>query len=449
MFDSMISKNTFNKIAMLLLVTSLFGCNSDSGSSTSQPPMSLPEGVLPDEPEIEAPIPELPVPEFPDISKPEVPETPEVTPPVPSEPVIPELPVPDKVVSRIALNQSRVSLAEGELAQVKVIGFYNDDTQDDLTSQVVWNVENADIVNIDERGVITAVKTGVSVIRADLDEFSSEMTVQVVDAKLTNIYFDLPHKAIAKGLSFQAKAYGEYTDKQTRDISHLVEWDSTDCSVVMPGINGIFTAQDEGDADIYAELDGLTSTHGSITVTPAVLVSMDISSTALEMPLGTHKSLVVMGTLSDGEQVDLSRGITWHVDNDVVEIVDNVVKAKHKGTALVTAALDGVQSEPIQVQVTDAILTNIEVTTNASSVAKGNSTQLSAQGVYSDESRVELTEQVAWWVDNQDVLQLEGDRVKGLAVGQAMVYATKDAITSAPLQIQVTNAVLEKNPCSS
>ncbi|EHY8866633.1 Ig-like domain-containing protein [Vibrio parahaemolyticus] len=368
--------------------------------------MSLPEEVLPDEPEIEAPIPELPVPEFPDISKPEVPETPEVTPPEPSDPVIPEPPVPDKVVARIALNQSRVSLAEGELAQVKVIGFYNDETQDDLTSQVVWNVENADIVNIDERGVITAVKTGVSVIRADLDEFSSEMTVQVVDAKLTNIYFDVPHKAIAKGLSFQAKAYGEYTDKQTRDISHLVKWDSTDCSVVMPGTNGIFTA--------------------------------------LEMPLGTYKPLVVMGTLSDGEQVDLSRGITWHVDNDVVEIVDNVVKAKHKGTALVTAALDGVQSEPIQVQVTDAILTNIEVTTNASSVAKGNSTQLSAQGVYSDESRVELTEQVAWWVDNQDVLQLEGARVKGLAVGQAMVYATKDAITSAPLQIQVTNAVLEK-----
>lgn len=406
MFDSMISKNTFNKIAMLLLVSSLFGCNSDSGSNTNQPPMSLPEEVLPDEPEIEAPIPELPVPEFPDISKPEVPETPEVTPPKPSEPVIPEPPVPDKVVSRIALNQSRVSLAEGELAQVKVIGFYNDDTQDDLTSQVVWNVENADIVNIDERGVITALKTGVSVIRADLDEFSSEMTVQVVDAKLTNIYFDLPHKAIAKGLSFQAKAYGEYTDKQTRDISHLVEWDSTDCSVVMPGTNGIFTAQDEGDADIYAELDGLTSTHGSITVTPAVLVSMDISSTALEMPLGTHKPLVVMGTLSDGEQVDLTRDITWHVDNDVVEIVDNVVKAKHKGTAVLTAALDGVQSEPIQVQVTDAILTNIEVTTNASSVAKGNSTQLSAQGVYSDETTQDVTHRVTWRSSNKAVLDL-------------------------------------------
>lgn len=406
MFDSMISKNTFNKIATLLLVTSLFGCNSDSGSSTSQPPMSLPEEVLPDEPEIEAPIPELPGPEFPDISKPEVPETPEVTPPEPSDPVIPEPPVPDKVVSRIALNQSRVSLAEGELVQVKVIGFYNDDTQDDLTSQVVWNVENADIVNIDERGGITAVKTGVSVIRADLDEFSSEMTVQVVDAKLTNIYFDLPHKAIAKGLSFQAKAYGEYTDKQTRDISHLVEWDSTDCSVVMPGTNGIFTAQDEGDADIYAELDGLTSTHGSITVTPAVLVSMDISSTALEMPLGTHKPLVVMGTLSDGEQVDLTRGITWHVDNDVVEIVDNVVKAKHKGTALVTAASDGVQSEPIQVQVTDAILTNIEVTTNASSVAKGNSTLLSAQGVYSDETTQDVTHRVTWRSSNKAVLDL-------------------------------------------
>ncbi|EMK3414583.1 Ig-like domain-containing protein [Vibrio parahaemolyticus] len=368
--------------------------------------MSLPEEVFPDEPEIEAPIPELPVPEFPDISKPEVPETPEVTPPDPSDPVIPEPPVPDKVVSRIALNQSRVSLAEGELAQVKVIGFYNDGTQDDLTSQVVWNVENANIVNIDERGVITALKTGVSVIRADLDEFSSEMTVQVVDAKLTNIYFDLPHKAIAKGLSFQAKAYGEYTDKQTRDISHLVEWDSTDCSVVMPGINGIFTAQDEGDADIYAELDGLTSTHGSITVTPAVLVSMDISSSALEMPLGTHKPLVVMGTLSDGEQVDLTRGITWHVDNDVVEIVDNVVKAKHKGTALVTAASDGVQSEPIQVQVTDAILTNIEVTTNASSVAKGNSTLLSAQGVYSDETTQDVTHRVTWRSSNKAVLDL-------------------------------------------
>lgn len=49
-----------------------------------------------------------------------------------------------------------------------------------------------------------------------------------------------------------------------------------------------------------------------------------------EMPLSTHKSLVVMGTLSDGEQVDLIRGITWYVDNDVVEIIDNVVKVNTK-----------------------------------------------------------------------------------------------------------------------
>ncbi|MEF1157804.1 hypothetical protein [Vibrio parahaemolyticus] len=37
-----------------------------------------------------------------------------------------------------------------------------------------------------------------------------------------------------------------------------------------------------------------------------------------------------MGTLSDGEQVDLTRGITWHVYNAVVEIVDNVVKVNIK-----------------------------------------------------------------------------------------------------------------------
>ncbi|EPM4073835.1 hypothetical protein ACTJ25_003626 [Vibrio parahaemolyticus] len=37
-----------------------------------------------------------------------------------------------------------------------------------------------------------------------------------------------------------------------------------------------------------------------------------------------------MGTLSDGEQVDLIRGITWYVDNDVVEIIDNVVKVNIK-----------------------------------------------------------------------------------------------------------------------
>ncbi|MCQ8205862.1 hypothetical protein NP569_26610, partial [Vibrio parahaemolyticus] len=82
--------------------------------------------------------------------------------------------------------------------------------------------------------------------------------------------------------------------------------------------------------------------------------------------------------------------------------------------------------EPIQVLVNDAILTNIEVTSNASRVAKGNSTLLSAEGVYSDERRVELTEEVAWLVDNQDVLHLEGDSVKCLGVGQAMIYATID-----------------------
>ncbi|EOV0915888.1 hypothetical protein ACOLMZ_003651 [Vibrio parahaemolyticus] len=98
---------------MLLLVTSLFGCNSDSGSSTSQPPMSLPEGVLPDEPEIEAPIPEQPVPEFPDISS------------------------------------TALEMPLGTHKTLVVMGTLSDGEQVDLTRGITWHVYNAVVEIVD------------------------------------------------------------------------------------------------------------------------------------------------------------------------------------------------------------------------------------------------------------------------------------------------------------
>ncbi|WP_323882954.1 Ig-like domain-containing protein, partial [Aeromonas caviae] len=66
-----------------------------------------------------------------------------------------------------------------------------------------------------------------------------------------------------------------------------------------------------------------------------------------------------------------------------------------QGTAEVTASLDGVTSNAVQVTVTDAVLTAIEITPPSVSVSKGQTQQLTATATYSDNTTANVTGSVA------------------------------------------------------
>ncbi|WP_052130370.1 Ig-like domain-containing protein [Aeromonas caviae] len=105
-----------------------------------------------------------------------------------------------------------------------------------------------------------------------------------------------------------------------------------------------------------------------------------------------------------------------------------------------TASLDGVTSNAVQVTVTDAVLTAIAITPPSVSVSKGQTRQLTA--TYSDNTTANVTSSVAWLPDDTATATVISGLLTGVEQGTTEVTASLDGVTSNTVQVTVTDAVL-------
>ncbi len=82
-------------------------------------------------------------------------------------------------------------------------------------------------------------------------------------------------------------------------------------------------------------------------------------------------------------------------------------------------------------------LVSISVTPGALELEVGASAQLTAAGTYSDDSTVDVTNQVEWIVDPASVAGVQAGEVTGLQPGQASVRAYLDYVSSDPATVTV------------
>src|SRR6185369_11583761 len=166
----------------------------------------------------------------------------------------------------------------------------------------------------------------------------------------------------------------------------------------------------------------------SIAVTPATATLM-VGGTALLRALGTY---------SDGSTVDLTATAVWSSAPDGVVSVSNAaatagtVTALATGVATVTATSGAIAGSAV-ITVSAARLVAITVSPAAASVPAGTTLALSAQGLFSDGSRRDLTLQAAWASSNDAVATVsnqagQNGRVAGVAAGMVTVSATIDGV---------------------
>jgi len=346
----------------------------------------------------------------------------------------------------------------GTTRQFTATGIFSDESVQNLTEQVSWGADDGAVASVSNeagsRGLAVPAGVGSTSVSATLDGVTGSTGFTVTEAVLVSIQVTPAHPSAPKGTTLQLTATGVYSDHSTQDLTKQVTWGSSDPSAASvsnaAGSNGLASALAVGPAAISAALDEVTGST-DLTVTEAVLVSIQVTPPNSSLAKGTALQLTATGTYTDDTAKDLTKDVTWGSSDPSAASVSNADGSDGLATALavgstaVSATL-GTVSGSTALEVTAAALVSIDVSPSALSLARGTTRQLAATGSYTDGSTQDITKQATWNVSDPSVASVSNAAganglATALAVGSATVSATLGPV-SGTAALGVTAAVL-------
>ncbi|MDM8001737.1 MAG: Ig-like domain-containing protein [Bacteroidota bacterium] len=161
---------------------------------------------------------------------------------------------------------------------------------------------------------------------------------------------------------------------------------------------------------------------------PVVLTEIQVSPLLESIPAGFSLQYHATGIYSNNTIVDLTEFVDWENDNTLfTTITDGVgggllsTTGGSASSVTITAFFEG-QTGTATLNVTSATLDYLTITPTGdkSAIANGTSIQFSATGIFSDNSTLDLTEQVNWTTGNGTIMTISNTAgTRGVATGQS------------------------------
>ncbi|WP_193003613.1 beta strand repeat-containing protein [Aeromonas simiae] len=356
------------------------------------------------------------------------------------------LTVTSATVQSLQVIPATLNLAMGTQTQMSALATLSDGSVQDVSSQVSWSSSDPAVATVTSQGMVSAIAKGSVTIGANLQGISQSASLTITDAVVSSIQVIPPTPSLAAGTKLQFQALATFSDGTTQDVSGKASWISSATDVLAINLSGEATGLKAGNATVTATLGGVTSNGASVTVTNAVVSTVQISlSGASSLAKGTSVQFSAQAILSDGTTQDVSNQVSW-LSSDTSRVT---IDASGKATAValgssnISAKINGVESTPITLTVTDATLAQLQVTPATITLAKGTSQQLTAMATFSDGSTQNLTSQVSWGVTPSSIATVSGSgQLTAVATGSATVVATQGGISSNEAQLTVTAATV-------
>ncbi|MFT4114142.1 beta strand repeat-containing protein [Silvibacterium sp.] len=335
----------------------------------------------------------------------------------------------------IAFSPANPSVAAGTSAQVTVTGTFSDGSTQNLSSAATYSSSNTAAVTVNASGVITGVATGSSTVTVTVDGVTNSFTATVTSATLSSIAITPANPAsLPKGTTEQFTATGTYSDGSTQDLSSTVTWTSSNTAVLTVNTSGLASGAGVGTATLTAAYQGLSTTSGSVQVTPAVVASIAVTPSAATMTAGGTQQYDAVATYTDATTQDVTNSATWSSSTPTVATVTSTgaVVAVSQGTTTISAVYNGITgSTSLTVNpVVAPVLSSVYVTPSVASIAKGNTQQFAATGFYTDGSSHDLTAQAVWQSSVPSVASVSTSGLaSGLSGGNTQIWATAGGVS--------------------
>ena len=142
----------------------------------------------------------------------------------------------------------------------------------------------------------------------------------------------------------------------------------------------------------------MTSNAATLTVTPATLVSIQITPAMTSKAAGLTQPVHGHGHVQRRQHAQHHRlgGMAFERRGRATIAAGGLASTLAVGSAHITASLDGVTSGAATLTVTPATLVAIQITPATASKAVGLTQQYTATGTYSDAVTTDITRSVSW-----------------------------------------------------
>jgi len=369
--------------------------------------------------------------------------------------------VSNAVLKRIDINSPQQDIPTDNQTQLRAVGYYSDETSQDLTQHVTWKSRNPTVIQIDNSlknsGLARSLNSGQSRIDATYQGITTSIQLSVTSASLAKIEITSANTQIPLGSTIQFFATGIYSDSSTKNITSDVTWHSFNSDILQiqntENAIGLANSKTAGDTIISAALGDITDSI-SVKVNKAILNGIDIKSPTTTIGKGTNLILTAFANYSDGSVLDISNHASWTSSNQaVLSFLENQNKngkliAKSRGTSTVSASWNAKTGTSI-ISVHEIDLEKIQIILDSAIIANGTHALVSAIGIYTDGSQQDLTDQVNWQSLNNNILSLSANPANNMIIANAHALGSTSLIAnltgiSMSIDIDVTDSILER-----
>jgi uncharacterized protein YjdB len=354
-----------------------------------------------------------------------------------------------KIVS-ISVTPISPTIPIGGHVRFTATGLFDDSSTEDLTAAATWTSGNTAVATVSNIsgsfGTATGVSSGSTSISANFSYSGASATgsasLTVDSATLASISVSPASALVAPGTNVQFTVTGIFSDGTKQTLTGLATWTSSDTTIATVGGSGLATGQSAGVVTITAQIGPLSST-ASLVVESSTLVSIQITPTSAQIPVGVRTSFAAIGTFSNGNTLDLTSAAVWTSASSSIATISNISGSYGQATGVqpgntqITAAFGG-QVGTATLTVTNATLNSISVTPTSASISVGATQQFAALGTFSDGSNINLTFQAKWSSSSPNIATVNSvGLATAVSSGSATIQATLNGVNgSATLTVQ-------------
>jgi uncharacterized protein YjdB len=312
--------------------------------------------------------------------------------------------VTSAMLQSIDVQPPAATIANGTSQQFIAVGYFSDQTTQDLTTQVTWASSSPNVTasnHAGSNGLTHGSATGSASIAAQFGTVHGAATLAVTSATLTSLQVDPSQADVELGTSLHLTAIGNFSDGSVQPLVEDATWASSESSVVAVDSTGLARALNVGETTVTATV-GAQSATATLRVPLRHLQSITIIAPYTSLAQGTSMQLEAEANYSDGTSADATTAVTWSSSSPAVAISNDAnfrgqaMALGSPATAVIIATLGEVTAE-LSITVDAARLVSISVSPTDPLISQFAATRFTAMGTFSDGSTQDLTATASWW----------------------------------------------------
>ena len=292
----------------------------------------------------------------------------------------------------------------GSTGYFTATAYFSDGSSGDVTRSATWRSSDTNIVGIVASGAMagkaSADQVGTSTISASYGSMSDATLATVTEAELTSIVITPAVANVSQGMKYQFSATGLYSDGIHKNITNLVNWQTSDASLASITQRGLAKGEQQGSAIVTANYLGLKA-EATFNISAPIIKHLIIVPGTKELPVGSSIFYKAMAIDSTGKEYLVSNDADWRMLDQTIAHVDNTatnggfVTSLSVGTSLIEVYFLGMTQTAVVV-VTPAILSSLTISPADTTIIDGKTQAYTATAHFTDGSSLDVTKDSSW-----------------------------------------------------